>query len=167
MTNRRDRWTEENDRLLYDTVMEYVQNGDTKSSAFIKAGELLGRTPSACRYRWNAQLKKREANFKQHEVLLLPPPMALSDQTKPISTEITLNSIILYLQELKENNPLEELLVEKQELLQQHTQLKREHSKLMKEYDEKKLTFQRNCSEYEKIVAIFENAENQLKRIVH
>lgn len=58
MKERKDLWKPEEDHLLEETVLEYTSNGDTKASAFKKASTDLGRTVSACQYRWNTVIKK-------------------------------------------------------------------------------------------------------------
>ncbi len=59
MKTRHDAWTLENDELLAETVLTYIQSGRTQTSAFEDVGNLLNRTPGACGYRWNAEIRKR------------------------------------------------------------------------------------------------------------
>lgn len=54
---RHDMWTEEADRRLVDIVLSAIQSGETQLSAFEQAGRQLGRTASACGFRWNGQLR--------------------------------------------------------------------------------------------------------------
>ena len=54
---RHDMWTEEADRRLVDIVLSAIQSGGTQLSAFEQAGRQLGRTASACGFRWNGQLR--------------------------------------------------------------------------------------------------------------
>jgi len=56
---RHDAWTLENEQLLAETVLSYVQNGRTQSAAFKDVGNRLNRTAVACGYRWNAELRKK------------------------------------------------------------------------------------------------------------
>lgn len=55
------RWTEEEDRLLVDTVLRCIREGGSQLDAFAEVGEKLGRTPGACGFRWNAVLRRKEA----------------------------------------------------------------------------------------------------------
>ncbi|WP_301240450.1 hypothetical protein [Polycladomyces subterraneus] len=55
------RWTEEEDRLLVDTVLRCIREGGSQLDAFAEVGGTLGRTPGACGFRWNAVLRRKEA----------------------------------------------------------------------------------------------------------
>ncbi|MBN2908949.1 hypothetical protein JQC72_05350 [Polycladomyces sp. WAk] len=55
------RWTEEEDRLLVDTVLRCIREGGSQLDAFAEVGEKVGRTPGACGFRWNAVLRRKEA----------------------------------------------------------------------------------------------------------
>jgi prespore-specific regulator len=54
------RWTEEEDRLLKETVLEAIRLGGTQIEAFEKVGEKLNRTPGSCGFRWNAVVKQQD-----------------------------------------------------------------------------------------------------------
>jgi prespore-specific regulator len=58
-TVRKDGWTEENDHILVETVLSHIRNGSTQLAAFQEAAERLERTPAACGFRWNAEVRKR------------------------------------------------------------------------------------------------------------
>lgn len=168
MNKRREKWTEEDDQFLFETVMEYVGNGDTKTSAFMRAGASLGRTPSACQYRWNAHLKQRNINPTDTQLLLLPPPQPIMETTD--TGTLSMDSIIQYLQTLKNNSGIEELLNEKEALLEQQAELKKHSFQLLKKYDEKKSVYQKLVEQYVKVLAIFEEAEDLIpkdRRIIH
>lgn len=60
--NRQDAWTQEEDQLLGEIVLQYIEEGKTQLQAFSEAGEQLSRTPAACGFRWNATLRKRYEN---------------------------------------------------------------------------------------------------------
>ncbi|GGE20035.1 DNA-binding protein [Marinithermofilum abyssi] len=55
------RWTEEEDRLLAEVVLQAVHEGRNQLEAFEVVGKKIGRTPGACGFRWNAVVRKREA----------------------------------------------------------------------------------------------------------
>lgn len=57
-TVRQDAWTEEDDNKLAEIILRHIQNGGTQLAAFDVCAELLGRTPAACGYRWNACVRK-------------------------------------------------------------------------------------------------------------
>lgn len=56
---RQDAWTEEEDRLLADTVLQCIQEGRTQLEAFKEVAEKLSRTAAACGFRWNAKIRKQ------------------------------------------------------------------------------------------------------------
>lgn len=60
--NRQDAWTQEEDQLLGEIVLQYIEEGKTQLQAFSEAGEQLSRTPAACGFRWNATLRKQYEN---------------------------------------------------------------------------------------------------------
>ncbi|PTQ54794.1 MAG: Prespore specific transcriptional activator RsfA [Hydrogenibacillus schlegelii] len=54
---RYDSWKDEEDRLLASLVLDYVRSGRTQLEAFVEAAGRLGRTASACGFRWNKALR--------------------------------------------------------------------------------------------------------------
>lgn len=58
MVYRQDGWTATDDEILATEVLRNIQEGKTQLSAFQKVSEQLGRTPSACGFRWNSTLRK-------------------------------------------------------------------------------------------------------------
>jgi prespore-specific regulator len=51
-------WSEEEDKLLVKTILNYVRNGKTQEQAFEDVGEQIDRTNRACGFRWNYNLRK-------------------------------------------------------------------------------------------------------------
>ncbi|MDY0324393.1 MAG: hypothetical protein RBR24_10340, partial [Candidatus Carbobacillus sp.] len=56
---RYDSWREDEDDLLASLVLKHVAQGGTQLEAFSEAAGLLGRTASACGFRWNKALRAR------------------------------------------------------------------------------------------------------------
>lgn len=56
---RQDAWTKDEDILLAETVLRYIQNGKTQLEAFKEVAERLSRTSAACGFRWNATIRKQ------------------------------------------------------------------------------------------------------------
>jgi len=56
---RKDSWTEEDDKVLVDTVLTYIREGKTQLQAFEETATILGRTKQACGFRWNKTLRKQ------------------------------------------------------------------------------------------------------------
>lgn len=57
MVKRVDNWTEEQDELLVETILDYVRNGKTQLQAFEDVAEKIDRSAAACGYRWNYTLR--------------------------------------------------------------------------------------------------------------
>lgn len=56
-TKRIDAWEPHEDAVLVKTVIACVASGGTQLKAFEEAADSLGRTPEACRFRWNGVLR--------------------------------------------------------------------------------------------------------------
>jgi prespore-specific regulator len=56
---RQDAWTQDNDKVLADIVLNHIRSGSTQLAAFDDVAELLQRSSSACGFRWNAEVRKR------------------------------------------------------------------------------------------------------------
>lgn len=72
---RKDQWTEHDDKVLVDTVLEIVTKGGTQIHAFDIVAKKLGRTRQACGFRWNKTLRhsfghalKQAKQKQQHPV---------------------------------------------------------------------------------------------------
>jgi prespore-specific regulator len=56
---RNDSWTDDNDKVLAETILNHIRSGSTQLTAFEEAAECLQRTSAACGFRWNADVRKR------------------------------------------------------------------------------------------------------------
>lgn len=54
---RQDAWSHEEDLLLKDIVLDYIQSGLTQLEAFDLVAKEVHRTPAACGFRWNKELR--------------------------------------------------------------------------------------------------------------
>ncbi|MDF2606665.1 MAG: hypothetical protein K0S34_860 [Bacillales bacterium] len=59
---RQDAWTDEEDKLLANTVIQFILEGGTQLSAFEVVGKKLSRTSAACGFRWNSAVRKNYIN---------------------------------------------------------------------------------------------------------
>ncbi|MBR7552786.1 RsfA family transcriptional regulator [Allobacillus sp. GCM10007491] len=59
MVTRQDSWTKDEDLLLAETVIRYIREGKTQMKAFQEVANKLSRTPQACGFRWNANIRKQ------------------------------------------------------------------------------------------------------------
>lgn len=58
LNTRQDSWTKEEDVLLAEIVLKHIREGGTQLQAFEDVGKQLSRTPAACGFRWNANVRK-------------------------------------------------------------------------------------------------------------
>ncbi|UOF92206.1 hypothetical protein LSG31_08595 [Fodinisporobacter ferrooxydans] len=56
---RKDSWTPELDQLLLDIVIEGLNEGMTQVACFAKAAERIGKSQSACAFRFNTTIRKQ------------------------------------------------------------------------------------------------------------
>ncbi|MBM7552865.1 RsfA family transcriptional regulator [Thalassobacillus pellis] len=56
--NRQDAWKEDEDLLLAETVLRCIRQGKTQLEGFKEVADKLSRTPAACGFRWNANVRK-------------------------------------------------------------------------------------------------------------
>lgn len=143
--SRQDSWTNDNDLLLASTVLQNIRNGGTQLAAFKEVAKLLTRTPAACGFRWNSYLRKQyqveirqaKQNRKVGNDISPSPP---KKETNPLS--MTLDDIIIFLQNYEERNELtnlqnqiENLEAENQSLLQRVTMYEEEYHILLNHID--------------------------------
>lgn len=116
-TVRQDAWTKDEDLLLAEVVLRHIREGSTQLKAFEEVGKRLSRTPAACGFRWNSQVRKQyksgiELAKKQRKELKkvnrLPQTESETVQSVPVPQEevnqgsLSFDSIISYLEEYKE-----------------------------------------------------------------
>lgn len=104
--NRQDAWSEEEDLLLVNTVLEYIKRGQTQLESFAKVAKQLNRTPAACGFRWNATIRKHypgeieEAKMIRKSKKYSHPIRSDERKTKSVS-QSTLDQAIHWLEKLK------------------------------------------------------------------
>ncbi|WP_028782674.1 RsfA family transcriptional regulator [Thalassobacillus devorans] len=108
--NRQDAWKEEEDLLLAETVLRCIRQGRTQLEAFREVADKLSRTPAACGFRWNANVRKHyqqaietaksERKRKQH--------VPVSNTEAPIN--MSLDDAISLLTQMKEKQNTEDHL---------------------------------------------------------
>lgn len=128
-------WTEEEDRLLAESVLRSVKEGGSQLDAFQEVAEKIGRTPGACGFRWNAVIRKQEA-----EAFRKAKKQRMENQLKrKRSPSFTINDVIRHLKEFereylstrKRLSDLEKKLAKKEEKLKVAEE---EHSRLTEEW---------------------------------
>ncbi|MED1902258.1 RsfA family transcriptional regulator [Bacillus thuringiensis] len=143
--SRQDSWTNDNDILLASTVLQNIRNGGTQLAAFKEVAKLLARTPAACGFRWNSYVRKQYQEeiqqAKQDRKMGNNIPLSLSEKEKN-SLSITLDDIIVFLQNYKDvneltklQNQIEDLEKKNQSLLQRITMYEEEYRMLLNHID--------------------------------
>jgi prespore-specific regulator len=61
-----DTWTEQEDQLLVNTILDYVRNGKTQMQAFEDVGEKIDRSTYACGFHWNKYLRQNYTQALKH-----------------------------------------------------------------------------------------------------
>lgn len=139
--SRKGHWSEEEDRILAYTVIQYIQSGKTQLEAFKDVAQQMNRTPSACGYRWNANLR---TNFqeelkqaKQNENANVPINQDVNgDKETHKEAKRPLQIALQYLEYLRDYN------IHSLESIQEMSELKKENEQLK----EKLAYFEKACS---------------------
>ncbi|PFD41480.1 RsfA family transcriptional regulator [Bacillus cereus] len=143
--SRQDSWTNDNDLFLASIVLQNIRNGGTQLAAFKEVAKQLARTPAACGFRWNSYVRKQyEEEIQQAKQNQKVGNNISSSQPEKEtnSLSMTLDDIILFLQNYKEMNELtnlqnqiEYLEAENQSLLQRLTMYEEEYHMLLNHID--------------------------------
>ena len=143
--SRQDSWTNDNDLLLASTVLQNICNGGTQLAAFKEVAKLLNRTPAACGFRWTSYVRKQH----QEEIQQAKQNRKVGNNISPSqqkketnSLSMTLEDIILFLQNYKEmdelttlQNQIEYLETENHSLSQRLAMYEEEYSMLLNHID--------------------------------
>ncbi|HDR6272071.1 TPA: RsfA family transcriptional regulator [Bacillus cereus] len=109
INSRHDSWTSDNDLLLARIVLQNIRSGGTQLAAFKKVAKQLARTPAACGFRWNSYVRKQyEKEIQQaKQNRKIGNNISLSQIKKETnSLSLTLEDIVMLLQNYKEANEL-------------------------------------------------------------
>lgn len=146
---KREKWTDREEQLLYSIVSKGIADGKTKTAAFEAAAKKIGRSPSACRYRWNTLLKDQK--FPKQ----LPPPE---------EKELTLDDCINFLMELKKYSLDQGTVTENKQLQKELMDLQARNNQLTKEFEEKKMEFDQLREKYSELVKILSEATETVEQ---
>lgn len=151
-TNLKRRWTEEEERFLGETIVKYIESGDTIGNAIKKISKDLNRTQAACRFRWHKVIQFRfKASLeiaREQGKKNTPIEEESMSKTESINFESpfvgftqNLDSILQQIYQLQnELRYLEERYSEKNQLVQMLTEennrIKRENNNLQNQLDQ-------------------------------
>lgn len=131
MGYRKRSWSEKEDQLLLDKVMQYTRKGKAQWEAFKAVAEEIHRTPAACGYRWNAKLRssfqedlKQARQYKDSNASINQKENIDKDSTK------TENPMQLALQYLK---CLDDYHIDSLEGIRKLSKLRQENAQLKKQ----------------------------------
>lgn len=141
MKVRQDAWSHEDDVLLAETVLKHIRDGSTQLRAFDEVGDELNRTSAACGFRWNAVVRnrymkqiaeakqerkerKRAASFSYYPQMrtIWSPQTMVEHSSRSIDHEMSLETVITYLQSLTQSNLQSTSLQRENELLAKENQ---------------------------------------------
>ncbi|WP_211750446.1 hypothetical protein [Paenibacillus sp. Marseille-Q4541] len=105
--SRSDNWKPHEDKLLIETVLNYMRNGKSQLRAFNDVGESLNRSAAGVGFRWNGELRKHYSaqiqEAKRIKNILKSSPTVNSTDHKASVDDISpnkINEIVDYLNEL-------------------------------------------------------------------
>ncbi|GAE26714.1 prespore specific transcriptional activator RsfA [Halalkalibacter wakoensis JCM 9140] len=153
MKIRQDAWSHEDDVLLAETVLKHIREGSTQLRAFDEVGDELNRTSAACGFRWNAVVRnrymkqiaeakkerkerKRAASFSYYPQMrpMWTPQPTFERLNQSLDSEMSLETVIDYLQNMMHTNTQSSSLqLENERLQQQNQELELRNAELEKE----------------------------------
>lgn len=157
---RQDAWTDEEDLILAEIVLQHIREGSTQLAAFKEIGKRLSRTAAACGFRWNSTVRKKYVKAislaKQQRKLNNGSQVTEGSPSMNIEKTLTLAEVIAFLQELATNKQ------DVQKLKNENEKLLDEIKKLETEY-EGKLSMLRSENDmlkkdYKTMIEIFDRA---------
>jgi prespore-specific regulator len=179
MTNlRQDAWTKDEDAILAEVTLRHIREGSTQLVAFEEVGEKLSRTPAACGFRWNSLIRKqyekaiaeakkvrKERNKRKGKQLVSQScDNSFSFNTDGYSRNegeksLSLNEIILFLQQLQTEGPsAKNLEAENKALLSRLQHMKKENGTLKNKLDKINKDYDSVCRDYKEILQLMERA---------
>lgn len=178
MTNlRQDAWTKDEDAILAEVTLRHIREGSTQLVAFEEVGEKLTRTPAACGFRWNSLIRKqydkaiaeakkvrKERNkrkVKQHISILEENVLSQHNDYKNSDQNekpLTLNEIILFLQQLQTEEPAKNFEAENKALLAKLQHLKKENGNLKTKLSKVNKEYETVYRDYKEVLQIMDRA---------
>ncbi|MDT8861523.1 RsfA family transcriptional regulator [Alkalihalobacillus sp. MEB130] len=179
MKVRQDAWSHEDDVLLAETVLKHITEGSTQLRAFDEVGDELNRTSAACGFRWNAVVRnrymkqiaeakkerkerKRAASFSYYPQMR---PMMWAQQptmervTQSLDSEMSLESVIDYLQNMMHTSSQSSVLQrENERLAKENKELEARNNELEKELKKMKQDNSIIEEDYQSLIQIMNRA---------
>lgn len=181
--NRHDAWTHEEDMLLAKTVVKHIKDGSTQTAAFNEISDKINRTPAACSYRWNAEVRKEYAHdielakkkYKENKRKLNqhnnktssnkpnedPNLLVRAKRVQTQSEFININDCIIYLNQLNNMPESYSSLKEENNHLQKEKQaLYKKNQELVDRYEKLIERKHKLEEEYKVLMVLIQHAQN-------
>lgn len=153
---RKDSWTDQDDSAIAEVVLKHIRKGSTQTAAFLEASERLGRSSSACGFRWNSMVRK---NYE--EELTQAKADRKNTQDSPKNSHRTVNTtLVITSSPSTPETPIETLKGIAQQLTEVFNGMQEEIEKLRIENVElkKRLEDKSGKEDLNSIMTILENA---------
>ena len=172
-TVRQDAWTKDEDLLLAEVVLRHIREGSTQLKAFEEVGKKLSRTPAACGFRWNSQVRKQyksgiELAKKQRKELKKQNQgfyqkarqnYGAQEEGKAQKDSMNFDMIISFLEGYKKKEQkVEQIFQEKQQLEERIKELERLREELLAENERLKEENKAMKDEYLSLLSFMEKA---------
>jgi len=128
-------WTTTDDLMLAETVLSNVLKGGTQANAFEEASDYLERTTAACAFRWHTFVKQQYTKEIIHAKKCRQSDLHLNLNRENLSlasiqasvrvqetNDLSIDTIILYLQKLRQEELVLMLLQDENERLKREIQ---------------------------------------------
>jgi prespore-specific regulator len=120
---RKDGWTPELDQVLLDTVTEGLSEGLTQVACFAKAAQRIGKSKSACAFRFNTAIRKQA-----QEAIERAKQLGKNKKDNLESNKTTQSEMAQILQEASQSEqPSIEAVIHMLQKIQQHNGLAEEN----------------------------------------
>lgn len=120
--NQESQWTEQQDLLLGQTILTHLENNGTQLEGFQAAALILQRTPAACGFRWNKEVRKQfseqlqRAKEKKAEIKGLKPQREVREKrVAPAQTQDVIAQVTQLIERLVAENKDLKVQVEKRD----------------------------------------------------
>lgn len=174
MKVRQDAWSHEDDLLLAETVLRHIREGSTQLNAFEEVGDKLNRTSAAVGFRWNAIVrnkydqaiqiaKKQRKELKRQQA---KKSTSLSSEKKRDMVQngsITLEDVIDFLQQLKnDTSQANDLKNQTENLQRENEKLRSDNERLQQKLADLEQKYTTVQEDYQSFIQIMERARKMV-----
>ncbi|WP_158738746.1 hypothetical protein [Alteribacillus sp. YIM 98480] len=159
--SRKDAWSQKEDKILADSVLNHIKAGLPQLKAFEETAERLKRSKNACGYRWNGVLRKKykekiEVAKQKCETLGETEQKYNMDKEIDYSINLKIDEAISILENLKKEG-IAQLQARYQTQTKELEELQGAYKRLKSDYDQ-------ICEEYMELGSLFKKIANFSER---